>query len=426
MKKIHITVALLLTAMLVTSCAQGTVSSSQNTESNISSVQETQSNTESSDKLVFGKTKDTDGSEVSYAMYYDKQKSVTDITDIVKQINDKGGVGYVYLMCPEVKDLSPLEKLDGISLLALEDCNADDYSTVGKLESLKGLRIVTTTALSDTNFLSGLTKLETLVIENNSDQSNKDIDFSALSSDKITNIDIEGYNIENLDFCSGLSALQSARLQVASADLTPLESCKDLTILDLASKSADTAKQVKNLPRLTDLTLRVTEKLNELDFLSGLNELQVLSLVSRADDYDLGIKDISVLSNMKNLVSLGLYSKGVSDYSPLYKLEHLTSLGLTDINAKNIGFLTNFTQLTGLVLYFDSDYSQSFDGDISSIGSLTKLTYLTLANMPSITDYSSLANLSKLTTLTIKNCGVSDTNTQKIKSELPNCQVDIS
>ena len=131
--------------------------------------------------------------------------------------------------------------------------------------------------------------------------------------------------------------------------------------------------------------------------LTGLTNLRELSLLA-AHVQD---EDLSLLSGLTNLTSLGLSHNRISDVSPLAELTGLTRLWLWDNLIEDISALSGLTGMTFLSL------GKNNVSDISALAHLINLTELYL-NDNKITDVSPLEGLTNLTFLDLALNNVED------------------
>ena len=122
------------------------------------------------------------------------------------------------------------------------------------------------------------------------------------------------------------------------------------------------------------------------------------------------IKDLSVLSNWKDMRNLTLYGCGGLDLSPL----------------------RGMTQLRSLYLYAEDYYSNNYwydrtpIGDISFLEKLTQLEYL---NLDGLSDYEQLSVVKPMKNLiyfharTINYSSMPEALRKELQSALPNCSI---
>jgi len=129
---------------------------------------------------------------------------------------------------------------------------------------------------------------------------------------------------------------------------------------------------------------------------------KITAFDARSGSYNLPYEDISLLQYTPNLVYLqmdGNQGTG-SDFSKISRLTHLQALAIKNMGISNITFVSNLRSLVSL------DLSGNNISSISSLSSLTSLDTLYLNNNR-INDISSLRNLRNLTWLQLRNNNIS-------------------
>ncbi|MDR1563702.1 MAG: cell wall-binding repeat-containing protein [Oscillospiraceae bacterium] len=144
------------------------------------------------------------------------------------------------------------------------------------------------------------------------------------------------------------------------------------------------------LAKVTDLSIWGQAHLMSLEGLQYAVNLKKLWI----DDGT--FKDLSPLSGLTQLTSLGLSWNWIEDISPLSGLTNLTNLELGDNQITDISPLANLTGLTTLTLF-----SNKIE-DISALSNLQTLESLEIYNNR-ISDLTPLSNLTSLKTLDINN-----------------------
>ncbi len=173
-----------------------------------------------------------------------------------------------------------------------------------------------------------------------------------------------------------------------------------------------TDTQLKEIAKLTNLTELGLES-NQISDITPLAKLNNLKFLYLGDNQ---VSDITPLATFTNLTSLSLGGNQINDITPLAELTNLTSLSMYNTHISNITPLANLTNLTGLDLS---------DNQISDIMPLTNLTNLTILRLQDnrISDITLLSNLTNLTTLDLSGNQISDEDIEKLKTQLPNCDI---
>ena len=146
----------------------------------------------------------------------------------------------------------------------------------------------------------------------------------------------------------------------------------------------------------------------------NLNEIKDLTCLQYLSLPFCKVKDISALSNLKNLQYLDLYTDA-SDLSPLKNLTNLKSLSLGG-HISDISPIKNLKSLRRLSLN-SPDIS-----DISQLKNLTNLESLDL-RWTKVSDVSPLSTLKNLKTINIMDTNVSSDACNALKKKLSDCVI---
>jgi len=178
------------------------------------------------------------------------------------------------------------------------------------------------------------------------------------------------------------------------ADLTGLEYCIGLTLLNLNSNKISDLMPLQNLTGLKDLWL-YSNAIIDLTPLQALTGLESLELGSNA------VIDLTPLQNLIGLTLLDLSGNAIIDLTPLQALTGLESLELY-LNA--IGDLMPLQDMTGLTLL---SLSWNEISDLTPLQGLTRLKSLQLSGN-AIIDLTPLQNLTILESLGLGSNEISD------------------
>jgi len=218
----------------------------------------------------------------------------------------------------------------------------------------------------------------------------------------------------------------------AITDLSPLSALTGLTYLKLDSlKGVTTLAPLGALVNMKELEIRGVQY-PDLGFLSGMNDLESLvffMMPPEANDASPlkgkvklkklhfyggvkgGVKDISMLADMKDLEDLSLYMTSVEDLSPISGLTGMKRLNLYGIPATDMSPVGNLTELTYIWIYATKfkDYSplakltklEELAGGISALDTLEYVESMPNLNSVSmlreeISDYSPLSKCPEL------------------------------
>lgn len=241
--------------------------------------------------------------------------------------------------------------------------------------------------------LSGFTQLQTLEIENYSNQY-ETIQLSELPSDKLTRLTLRSLSIDDKSTLKRFSNLQSLSLTYINDldSLSFLSAIPNLTALTLDTIEAADSTAIEAKTNLTTLVLSRT-RIEDFSFLEKFSELEKLGLSTYYSNVEFDIADIS--SNAK-LTSLSLNNLSVDNVSELSTFTELQSLSLEELNLSSLSFLQSMPQLTSLKL--NSLYNINDLGWLSFTPNLTELYIRELDNNA---DFSALSELKNMRDLTV-------------------------
>ena len=217
--------------------------------------------------------------------------------------------------------------------------------------------------------------------------------------------------------------------------------CTTLTVEHFDNASAAMWLQIEKLTGIKTLCIYYCT-VSDLELLSGMRDLTKLGLYTcQVDLTGVGsltsltwlsldvcnTGDITPLSGLKNLQSFSSRKSYISDLSPLAGLTQLTELSIQNfpsddpnMQITDLSPLSNLTQLTTLALSYNKFT------DVTPLANLTQLTTLDLSDNK-ITDISPLANLTELTTLKLNNNKITDwsplANLTKLETLEPDVQI---
>lgn len=138
------------------------------------------------------------------------------------------------------------------------------------------------------------------------------------------------HSLEALRYFSNLTylglgyAVQNAENPADPIDISPLAELTKLTSLQMGGLVIDDLSVVANMPHLISLTVFGGKRLTDLSPLSGLTELQALTLNNNR------ISDVSPLAGLTKLIYLDLQANQITDVTPLAGLTGLTRLFLAN------------------------------------------------------------------------------------------------
>jgi len=197
-------------------------------------------------------------------------------------------------------------------------------------------------------------------------------DLWGITELKATNQNIG--NLTGLEYCTNITILDLGYNQIT--DISPLSHLNNLTILKLGDNQISDLSPLSTLTNLTELNVWVN-RVVDLSAVSNLTNLTHVELHQNE------IENISPLSKLTNLEYLHIWGNKISDITPLSNLSGITDLAINQNKISDISAISKLAKLSRL------DAAGNSFSDVTPLSSLTNLNYLDL-NANQITDISSL------------------------------------
>ena len=229
-------------------------------------------------------------------------------------------------------------------------------------------------------------------------------DISALSAlGGLVTLNLSGNRIRDLTPLTSLSGLRTLYLDGNPIeDLTPLYAIGTLTSLSIKSISVS-AEQLSALsaalPNCAIHSEQAQQEQQEISF----GGVTFASDVQDLDLSDMGIWDITALTNCQYVTRLNLSGNQISDLSPLMNMPYLQWLDISYNNVSDLRPLMGITTLNFL------NASGNAISSTSALSMMTGLGTLYLDNNP-IRDFSGLRRLRAITTLGLTQTGLQDSD----------------
>ena len=203
-------------------------------------------------------------------------------------LEDPEQLQYLILNSKELAfDLTDIEKFQNLYVLEVYSIGVDNAEGIGQITSLSDFCIETTTKPSNYAFLNSLVNMEYL--------------------------EIKTRHLTDVSFLNYMPNL--LHLSISGA-------------IDLTDISA-----IRNCSNMTELSLTTVTSLQDYSPIAALSDLDSLSIE------DSGLKDISFMSSLKNLIYVSLSYNEITDLSPLEDLPLLSDIYVYGNSIENYGTL---------------------------------------------------------------------------------------
>lgn len=302
------------------------------------------------------------------------------------------------------------------------------------IKSLKKLRLYPD--YSNYDFLSEMDWLEEVYVETSGEDSKKLGKIFSCTS-------ITGLKLEDVENLAGIEKLTNLKeLEIYSdnvSDFTPLSKLKNLESLHVTSRG--TAKNIDSITSLKKLkTLSLSSMDDEdLSFIGNMTNLKELDLyyvnssfkksIGRLtglkslslNEIDSGYSyDTSFLPKLTSLESIHLFGNRI-DITGISKLKKLKSVSIWLCKFSDLSELKKCTALEELVIY---NNQSSFDINWIA-GTNIKSLWISDGSKGGVKNEDKIITMKRLKYLALDFTGISKETLEKIKKELPNCEVDI-
>ena len=332
----------------------------------------------------------------------------------------------LYLSGNKIENISALESLSKLMNAYLDNNYINDISPIGQLKELKYLDITKNPINVNSNTFTETTeklknngcniradeedkseivkfkdeKLKQKIIEKGYD-ANKDNEITINEMKQIYNLEISDYNnlitdISELKYATNLSSLS---INLDCTDISAIEDLTNLTSLSITNNGKNKINDIKALSNLTNLKYLslIETNISNIEALKNLTKLTNLSITSNlSEKNDNGVKDISILSNLKELEHLSIRGNSVVDITPIKDLENLKSIDFYNNKIENISSMQEWKSIKNITYIW---LNKNNIKDISTLQQIMKkaesITDLSLYDN-NIEDISVIKELKKL------------------------------
>lgn len=212
-------------------------------------------------------------------------------------------------------------------------------------------------------------------------------------------LDLFNNDLDSIDSLGSLPRLEKlvfGSLNMHLPDMAPLGKLGTLRELSIFILTVDTLKDLGNLDNLKILALEEITFDGDISFLAGLTSLEKLTITS-----NLHLEDADVVAGLHNLGKLSMNGLNLSRIPPLDDLPHLSALTLVNNRIRDLSPLAGRTNLLHLNLASNRVI------DLTPLSGLTSLELLCLAEN-FITDAGPLSGLTSLKTLMLYTNSIED------------------
>ena len=265
-----------------------------------------------------------------------------------------------------IKDVTPLASLTRLHSLSLKSNALRDLAPLASLTNLQSLTVDCEFDMPDMKWMSGMTRIGTLNINNSGRNGGYLSSLEGLPRLTLRSVDLNGAGIKPTDLTPLVNALPDLQTlnfrYTILPDLTPLSKLANLTKLNMYGAVVKDFSPLAQCPKLKVLNYYAV---TNADF----NTLGALTQVEEFDGGLTKLDDISWIVNLPKLTKLRLFAEYITDYSPLSKT--------------NIRHLTIWSMRTPV-------------GDLAALKGMKSLTYLKLWDLDDLTNFAALGSISSL------------------------------
>ena len=304
-------------------------------------------------------------------------------------------------------------------LRSMDTNNATVAARIASIEaSRKSLNSAETVTVAGRSFKVGTTKLVLDGLELTDDVLDEVLQLYAIDSLSLANnnlrditklsalgglvtLNLSGNQISDISPLTSLTGLRTLYLDNNPvADLTPLYAMTNLASLSIKNieiTESQLAALSKALPNCAIHSEKAQQEKQDITF----GGVTFQSDVTDLDLSEMGIRDISALSNCQYLTHLNLSGNNISDLSPLMNLPYLQWLDISYNQVSDLRPLMGINTLSFL---------NASGNNISSTSALTMMSGLTTLYLDQnpISDFSGLRKVKTLTTLGLNETGLTD------------------
>ena len=229
--------------------------------------------------------------------------AVTDYAPLANHPN-KAGIDTLYLNYAGLSDISMLDGMTAMRILALSNNQIEDITPIASMTSLETVYLVSN-QISDISPLANCKVLEDINIQSNSVN-----DISALSGISTLKTANLSYNqISDISALSGKTGLTNLNLSDNQiSDISAVENASAMLTIEGGNNSITDISALANMPEL-QYALFPTNNIEDITPLKSLSKLWYVDFTSNI------IKDIAVLADLPDLIYGALDDNLIEDFS---------------------------------------------------------------------------------------------------------------
>jgi Leucine-rich repeat (LRR) protein len=240
----------------------------------------------------------------------------------------------------KIADLSPVFALPSLSGLSL---HSPDRSELIRLSDCEALRILQVSEIGDAELqvLGQLSRLESLEIS-----SSKASDWAELG--KLENLAdlalLSSGTVDDFEFLARLNNLKRLRLEACEfVDLAPIGSLQGLEHFSIQGNSVDALPSFHDRMSLAWLWI-VDTGITDLSPITNLTAVKTLGI------FRTPVSDLRPVSNLRNLETLALRQTNTRDLRPLAHLTNLKFLNIAETQVEDLRPLCNLRKIETIML----------------------------------------------------------------------------
>ena len=224
---------------------------------------------------------------------------------------------------PPLKDLSPLNRLEGLMCVEIFQCDIRDISPLANIPTLESIWISGGSELQPCD-LTPLKKLSSLCLR-----------YDHCTIPKVTGLPLKGIYLSEIDNLTGIEGLaELTHIDIsdnhALSDVSPLASCPNLKYLSAAHTAVCDLMPLKEHPGLEEINIGGTP-------VTDVSPLAAIPTLWRICLYGSAVENVSCLASLPKLSNLDLRKTQVTDLSAFQGRESILGIERKKLGVKKAG-----------------------------------------------------------------------------------------